>query len=200
MRPDPATVRPREAADVPALARLLGEQQALTGYPVRWPLPFPAEEFVVRGSEVAAWVAVDGADVVGHVSLLDLAPGWDTDAWVAATGLPPGAMAAVGVLFVDPACTGRGVGSTLLAAAVGHARELGRTPVLDVVQETPRAVELYRRHGWQVVGAAGLAPGRPPPPPPHGAARLSRRRGRRRPCRRRVVAGGTGTAPGLLSA
>ena len=34
----------------------------------------------------------------------------------------------------------------------GRPRALGRTPVLDVVSESSRAVALYRRHGWQVVG------------------------------------------------
>jgi ribosomal protein S18 acetylase RimI-like enzyme len=60
----------------------------------------------------------------------------------------------VSVLFVDPTATGRGVGSALLATAVDHARLLERTPVLDVVSESSRAVALYERHGWQVVGRA----------------------------------------------
>jgi GNAT superfamily N-acetyltransferase len=121
---------------------------------VRWPLPFPAEEFIARRTELAAWVALDGDDVVGHVALLDVAPGWEADGWGAGTGRPASALAAVGVLFVDPSATGRGVGSTLLATAVERARALGRTPVLDVVSESTRALELYRRHGWQVVGRA----------------------------------------------
>ena len=79
---------------------------------------------------------------------------WEADGWGAGTGLPASALAAVGVLFVDPATTGRGVGSTLLATAVERARSLGRTPVLDVVSESTRAVALYERHGWQVVGRA----------------------------------------------
>ena len=153
MHPTPVTVRSRLPGDVPALAHLVAAQQPVTGYPVRWPLPFPVEEFVVREPEVAAWVAVeDDGTVVGHVSLLDLTPSWDTEAWVAATGLEPAAMVAVGVLVVDLSRTGRGVGSALLARAVEHARALGRLPVLDVVQETRRPVELYLRHGWQVVG------------------------------------------------
>jgi GNAT superfamily N-acetyltransferase len=122
---------------------------------VRWPLPFPVEEFVARPTELGAWVAVDdrGA-VVGHVALLDVGPGWEADGWCAGTGLPASELAAVGVLFVDPDASGRGVGSALLTAAVEHARALGRTPVLDVVSESTRAVRLYERHGWQVVGAA----------------------------------------------
>ncbi len=151
------TVRPRTAADLPSLVGILEVQRPTSGYPVRWPLPFPAEEFIARRTELAAWVAVDpGREdaVVGHVALTDVAPGWEADGWGAGTGLPASALAAVSVLFVDPAATGRGVGSTLLTTAVERARELGRTPVLDVVSESSRAVALYARHGWQVVGRA----------------------------------------------
>ena len=151
------TVRGRTAADLPALVGILEAQRPTSGYPVRWPLPFPAQEFIARSTELAAWVAVDpsrdGA-VVGHVALTDVAPGWEADGWGAGTGWPASALAAVSVLFVDPAATGRGVGSTLLATAVDHARALGRTPVLDVVSESNRAIALYTRHGWQVVGRA----------------------------------------------
>ena len=154
MPPAPETVRPRVDADLPVLVGILAAQQAGSGYPVRWPLPFPVEEFVARPTELGAWVAVEGGAVVGHVALLDVGPGWEADGWCAGTGLPASELAAVGVLFVDPDAAGRGVGSTLLTAAVEHARGLGRTPVLDVVSESTRAVRLYERHGWQVVGAA----------------------------------------------
>ena len=110
------TVRPRAAADLPALVAVLEAQRPASGYPVRWPLPFPAEEFIARRTELAAWVALDGDDVVGHVALLDVAPGWEADGWGAGTGRPASALAAVAVLFVDPDASGRGVGSALLAA------------------------------------------------------------------------------------
>jgi ribosomal protein S18 acetylase RimI-like enzyme len=156
------TIRPRTADDVPALAGILEAQQPHTGYPVRWPLPFPVERFIVRTTELAGWVATDAGVVVGHVALTDVAPGWEEDGWTAGTGLPASALAAVAVLFVDPGMAGRGVGSALLDTAVARARTLGRTPVLDVVSESTRAVSLYRRHGWQVVGQA-----RPPWLPVH---------------------------------
>ena len=95
---------------------------------MRWPLPFPAEEFIARPTELAAWVALDGDAVVGHVALLDVAPGWEADGWGEGTGLPASALAAVAVLFVDPGATGRGVGSTLLAAAVAARPVAGPHP------------------------------------------------------------------------
>ena len=159
------TIRPRTADDVPALVGILEAQQADTGYPVRWPLPYPVEDFLVRRTELAAWVAADGDAVVGHVAVTDVASGWDADGWTTGTGRPAGDLAAVSVLFVDRAAAGAGVGSTLLATAVAHCRSIGRLPVLDVVSESTRAVELYQRHGWQVVGRARppwLPPGRDP--------------------------------------
>jgi ribosomal protein S18 acetylase RimI-like enzyme len=153
--PTPLTIRPRTAADLPRLVEVLAAQQPATGYPVRWPLPFPVEQFIVRTSEVAAWVAADDSGrPLGHVAVLDVAPGWDADGWTAGTGMPAGSLAAVGVLFVDPTATGRGVGTALLSTAVEHVFALGRVPVLDVVSESTRAVALYRRHGWRVVGTA----------------------------------------------
>jgi len=133
---------------------ILQAQQQDTGYPVRWPLPFPVEDFLVRAAELAVWVASDDEVVVGHVALTDVAPGWEAQGWTTGTGLPASALAAVSVLFVDPTTAGRGVGSALLRTAVDHARSLGRTPVLDVVSESTRAVALYARHGWRVVGRA----------------------------------------------
>ena len=152
VRPAPVTIRPRTPDDLARLVVVLAAQQAATGYPVRWPLPFPVEDFVVRRDELVAWVAVDGDEVVGHVAVLAVTSGWDADGWSAGTGRAASELAAVSVLFVDPGAAGRGIGSALLATAVQHARALGRTPVLDVVSESTRAVDLYRRHGWQVVG------------------------------------------------
>lgn len=148
------TLRERRADDLPRLEAVLAAQQPLTGYPVRWPLPFPVTEFLARSGELGAWVAELEGRVVGHVSLVHPRAGWEADGWVAGTGRPASALAAVSVLFVDPAAGRRGVGSALLARAVERARALGRHPVLDVVQENAAAVLLYRARGWRVVGEA----------------------------------------------
>lgn len=146
------TLRDREPADLPRLVEVLAAQQAGSGYPVRWPLPFPAEEFVVRSGELGAWVAeVDGV-VAGHVALLHPATGWEAEAFRDALGLPSERMATVSTLFVDPERRGGGVGTRLIDVAVARARALGRVPVLDVVQEHSPAAALYRRRGWRVVG------------------------------------------------
>lgn len=150
--PIAVSVRLRAASDVPRLVEVLEAQQPGSEYPVRWPLPFPAEQFVVRDGELGAWVVeVDGA-VAGHGALLHPADGWEADGFTAALGLPVERMASVSTLFVDPGRRGLGLGTRLLDVAVGRARELGRVPVLDVVQEHSPAADLYRRRGWRVVG------------------------------------------------
>jgi ribosomal protein S18 acetylase RimI-like enzyme len=145
-------IRPRADDDLTLLADVLAAQHPYSGYPQRWPLPFPVEDFIRRDGEDAAWVALLGAELVGHVSVCRVAPGMESDLWTAGTGRAADDLAAVSVLFVSHTVRGRGVGSALLATAVEAVRASGRTPVLDVVQETTAAVELYRRSGWRVVG------------------------------------------------
>ncbi len=153
------TIRPRTAADVPALAEVLAGQQAVSDYPVQWPLPVPVEDFLVRGREEAAWVAERDGVVVGHVSVQRV--GEDPDgvgaAWRAATGVDVEGMAEVAVLFVGSDQRGTGVGGALLDAAVAHIRDAGRVPVLDVVCTHADVRAYYRRRGWQEVGEVALA-------------------------------------------
>jgi GNAT superfamily N-acetyltransferase len=145
-------IRSRVPADLPALAAVLAEQQPHSGYPQRWPLPFPVEEFIARSSEESAWVAEVAGRPVGHVAVSRVEPGLEGGIWSVGAARPVDELAAVSVLFVDHRLARQGVGSALLAKVVEAIRAKGRMPVLDVVQETTSAVELYRRRGWQVVG------------------------------------------------
>ena len=146
------TIRPRRPEDLAPLADVLAQQQSHTGYPQRWPLPFPVQEFLHRPAQLQAWVAELDGVVVGHVAVAAVQPGDMATAWSAGTGRPLDGLAEVSVLFVDHRTAGRGVGSALLGTAVDFIRGTGRTPVLDVVQETENAVRLYERGGWRVVG------------------------------------------------
>ena len=160
------TIRERRPDDLPVLARLLGEQQAATSYPQRWPLPFPVEEFLVRPGELAAWVAVEedaaGGAVVGHVSVTELTDGRMAQEWATATGRTAEGRAEVSVLFVAGDHVGSGIGGTLLDTALADIRRRGLTPMLDVVGEDTSAGHFYRRRGWRTVGTA-----RPPWLPDH---------------------------------
>ncbi len=143
------TIRERRAEDIPALAVVLAEQQAGTQYPVRWPLPFPVEDFLVRPGEERAWVAELDGRVVGHVAVYALA-GDLRESFVAAIGSEE--LAELAVLFVGSDVIGTGIGGRLHDTAVEWIVASGRQPVLDVVPVHERAVEVYRHRGWQVVG------------------------------------------------
>lgn len=158
-------VRPRREADVDGLVALLTEQREAvpsSEYPLRWPLPFPVRDFVVRDTEEHAWVAEDDGRLLGHVAVTrlgDLGP-----AFAEALGADPADLRAVSGLFTALAARGGGLGARLLEVAVGRIREEGRRPVLDVVPTHAAAVGLYRTRGWREVGRtrpAWLPPERP---------------------------------------
>ena len=71
--PSPGTgERPRPAADARRPARAGGGARgaaAALALPLRWPLPFSVEDFLVREGQEAAWVAVHEGRVVGHVAV-----------------------------------------------------------------------------------------------------------------------------------
>lgn len=146
-----ATIRTRRDDDVPVLAELLGEQQPASGYPFRWPLPFPVETFLVRTYEQIAWVCeVDGA-VAGHVTVGSVADaGQPAEIFRSATGCPDPAI--VSVLFTATRVRGTGVGGLLLDTAVAWARAHGRVPVLDVIPLHSSALAVYQHRGWQTIG------------------------------------------------
>lgn len=156
-------IRPREPQDVPLLVDLLAEQQLQTGYPMRWPLPFPVEQFIVRGNEERAWVAVRAGQVVGHVSVGRVDDQEAAEVFTRETGAHH--LACIGVLFVAPAARGSGVGGLLLDTAVAWADDQGRQPVLDVAARHAVAHAVYRHRGWREVGRISptwLPPGQGP--------------------------------------
>lgn len=157
-------VRPRREGDVDGLVAMLTEQREAepsSEYPLRWPLPFPVRDFVVRSTEEHAWVAEDGV-LLGHVAVTglgDLAP-----AFAEALGTDPDDLRAVSGLFTRLAARGTGLGARLLEVAVRRIRDGGHRPVLDVVPTHAAAVSLYRSRGWREVGRlrpAWLPPERP---------------------------------------
>ncbi len=146
-----ARVRLRRDDDVAVLAELLAEQQAGSSYPVRWPLPIPAADFLVRPSEERAWVAEDPAGLLlGHVAVHSLGDDDVSDAFRAALGRED--LGVVAVLFTSLASRGTGVGALLFDTAVAWVRQSGQTPVLDVVPAHAAALDFYRHRGWVEVG------------------------------------------------
>lgn len=151
------TIRERHPDDLPALTELLGAQQSRSGYPHRWPLPFPIEDFIVRPGQLGAWVAEMDGVVAGHVAATDPTDNWMADEWLRVTGRPGDELGEVSILFVGLDHGGAGVGGALLDHAVAEIRALGRDPVLDVIDEGSSAGRFYVKRGWRTVGY-----GRPP--------------------------------------
>lgn len=144
----PLVMRPRAAADLPALVDLVGEQQPQSRYPYRWPLPFPVEDFLVRPGEIETWVAEDDEGLLGHVSLTRADVDEHAAAWSQGTGRPAGELAVVSVLVVASRARRRGIGRALIGEAVARSRALDLQPVLDVVPVNDAALAMYRGLGW----------------------------------------------------
>ena len=116
-------IRPRRDSDVVVLADLLSEQQPVSRYPYRWPLPFPVEDFLVRDHEQAAWVAELDGTVVGHVMVASVEFELSATVFCGRTNCTEPAV--VSAMFVGAGVRGRGVGGLLLETAVAWARERG---------------------------------------------------------------------------
>ena len=140
-----AEIRERRAEDLPGCVAAMWAVREVDGYPSVWPGD-PAA--FLDPPHVAAWVAVEGEAVVGHVVLL----AQPLPAIVRLTGRPASALGAVGRLFTVPAVHGAGVGRRLLDTGVARSRAEGLLPVLDVVATSTAAVTLYERAGWTLLG------------------------------------------------
>jgi GNAT superfamily N-acetyltransferase len=149
-------VRRRTDADLPALAEVLVAQRDAALYPVRWPLPFPVEEFIARVNDVAAWTAELDGRPVGHVAVQraddeTFTPADLSAPWVRAHGLPAERLGVIGTLFVDPGVRRLGVGRLLHDTALAWMRATGLAPCLDVVPSHAAALQMYVALGWREV-------------------------------------------------
>ena len=153
----PLTVRPRRPEDLPRLVELLAEQQPSSGYPHRWPLPFPAERFLSRPGELTAWVAERDGEPLGHacVQRVDQDPEPGSPAalalphWLRAHGRPAAQLGLLSALFVSLAARGTGAGGLLLDTATSWIGGAGLAACLDVIP-------MPGRRPWRsTAGAAG---------------------------------------------
>lgn len=138
-------IRPARAGEAAALSALALRSKGHWGYDAtfldacRSELTLRDDELVGRRTVVAE---LDGA-LAGFGTL---------------EGDPP--YGELGMLFVEPAAIGRGVGGALLAALVSRARALGFTRL--AIDADPNAEAFYLAHGAVRVGevASGSVPGR----------------------------------------
>ena len=147
-------IRPRERDDLIGLGAVLAAQQATSRYPMRWPLPFPVEQFIARDHELAAWTAEIDGRPVGHVAVLAVGGGPLAEHWSQAHGVPAQRLGVLSTLFVDMGCRRTGLGRRLHDTAVAWMREQGLAPCLDVVPVHEAATGLYAGLGWREVGRA----------------------------------------------
>ncbi|MGH3447971.1 MAG: GNAT family N-acetyltransferase [Nocardioidaceae bacterium] len=148
--PAPGEVRRRRASDINACVRLLHAVYGDGQYPVY--LPDHPDEWLTARDVMAAWVVQPEGRVIGHVAVVRL----DQDLveamrWREVTGRDPATLAGVSQLMVSPDARGAGVGSRLLETAVSDIRQRGLHPVLEVVDASVDAIEMYERRGWQLV-------------------------------------------------
>lgn len=143
-------MRARVDTDLAACVRLAEVVHASDGYPVY--RPEDLRSFIAVPSALAAWVAVHGGDVVGHVALHPGSSAAVIDLAVEATGLSATRLGVVARLLVSPHVRRVGIGRSLLDVAAGHAAQLGLRPILDVVERHEAAVKLYEDSGWTRAG------------------------------------------------
>jgi GNAT superfamily N-acetyltransferase len=143
-------VRARAETDLAACRRLTEEVRAHDGYPVY--VPDDLLSFIVAPDALAAWVAIEDNEVVGHVVLRPGTFGAVVELAMKRTGLPAAQLGVVARLLVSPKVRRLGIGRSLLEVAASHAIELGLRPILDVVDRHEAAVKLYESSGWTRAG------------------------------------------------
>jgi GNAT superfamily N-acetyltransferase len=130
------------------------------GYPRNW--PSSPLTWLTPDDQVAAWVADDGEQLLGHIAVAEPDASPATAVWSTALEVSPAALLRISLLFVAPFARGRGLGGRLLDTAVRFVGDRGAQPVLEVVSSDRGAVALYTRLGWRQVGR--LRPEWLPPP------------------------------------
>jgi ribosomal protein S18 acetylase RimI-like enzyme len=148
------TVRPRRDSDVPDVVTALRLVHDADRYPLSWPEDpagwlRPSRQ---RRAFVAVVVGGGTATIAGHVALNTAAGDPAVGVATSATGLPVDHLAVVARAFVVPGYRRRGIGSSLLAAAIASARSEGLSAVLDVLESDRAAIALYEQLGWQRIG------------------------------------------------
>lgn len=144
-------IRPREEADLPALAQVLIRVHELDGYPIQG-VADPIGWLRVKRA-IACWtVTVDGQPV-GHVALTQAATEDDAaKVWVNHTSGNIADLTIPVRLFVDPDHRNLGLGRELMEAVGARAKVLGKDLALDVIEKDRAARRLYSKMGYVPIG------------------------------------------------
>lgn len=138
-------IRHRRDDDLKACVEALATVHEADRYPAEWPAD--PGGWLTPDRMLDAWVAVEGADVLGHVALTRT-----DDALAADAGLAQDELASVARLFATASARRRGVARALLATATAAAAAEGLRLVLEVEDGGGAAIALYERAGWRHAG------------------------------------------------
>ncbi len=110
---------------------------------------FPDELWVERMQHSAAWLAFEGQQPVGAVTLFQAPHQPEDEALLVA-------------MWVASHARGRGVADRLMGTLLDHARQTGlRRIMLDVADGNARAIGFYERTGFTRTGRTGALPHHP---------------------------------------
>lgn len=109
-------------------------------------------QFLASPSETAAWVAELDGEIVGHVAVHQSGDEPTFPLARQATGRPPERLGVLARLMISPRARRRGLARGLIETATAYADEHDLRLVLDVLQETGDAIQLYERLGWRRLG------------------------------------------------
>jgi GNAT superfamily N-acetyltransferase len=144
-------IRRRTDDDLDACVAIGNAVRELDGYP-----PYlPDNDFRVlltQPSALAAYVAVDGRRIVGHVAFHAGRPNAATALASKVLQRPLTDIGVVARLFSAVDCRRAGVGRLLLQRATDEARQRSLVPILDVWIDLHAAIALYRASGWVNLG------------------------------------------------
>jgi ribosomal protein S18 acetylase RimI-like enzyme len=143
-------IRPRTDADIPSCATLLRQVHALDGYPVEG--VDDADGWMQPEGLMAAWVAGEAGDVLGHAAICEPHGDAAVSMLVARTGVAESEVAVLARLFVGPAARGRGLGKMLAQTAFDYASLKRRKAVFDVMEKDHAAISMYERMGCVLLG------------------------------------------------
>jgi GNAT superfamily N-acetyltransferase len=156
----PVLIRRRLEADIDQCVLLAEEVHAKDGYPMYRPDDMRA--FIGTPDALAAWVAEDDGEIVGHVALHPRSSPAVIEMASEAVGLRPEDLGVIARLVVSTRYRRRGIGRSLLEVAASEAHARGLWPVLDAVSAHESAIHLYDDCGWVRAGKVTVSWGEHP--------------------------------------
>lgn len=144
-------IRERSTTDLDELVTVAARVHNVDNYPIFLPGD-DLVRFLRSPTPMAAWVALRGGQLIGHVALNDSTS--RPVMQLVEDRSPTLPAVYVARLLVEPDSRRLGVGWRLLEHARRAAIDLGRSPFLDVVDTTTgaAAISLYRNAGWEEIG------------------------------------------------